>query len=186
MAAMAQNALEKDERNLALEHLRATQAELVSTVKSLSEDQLSFKPSEDEWSIAECVTHLAKAEAGIWQQLQASLTAAPDPSGRSGIEVSDEQILTSVPKRDRKVSTIPPLVPNQSDEMLESLKAFETVRSRHIDFLETTKEDLRNRYYQSPYGKADVYQMLLFLATHTERHIHQINEVKGTAGFPNS
>jgi len=187
MAVFAQTTISKDERNLALNHLKSTRTALMDAVTGLSEAQLAHKPSPETWSVVECVEHLVKSENGIWQQLQGALEDESDPSGRTEMEVSDQQILSSVPKRDRKVSTIPPLEPtNQVDGAKELLSEFNSARNRHIKFLKSTNEDLRNRYYQSPYGKADVYQMLLFLSTHTERHINQINELKEASGFPES
>nr|WP_315822762.1 hypothetical protein [Paraflavitalea speifideiaquila] len=35
-----------------------------------------------------------------------------------------------------------------------------------------------------PFGQFDCYQMILFQAGHTNRHIQQIREVKADPGFP--
>jgi hypothetical protein len=35
-----------------------------------------------------------------------------------------------------------------------------------------------------PLGDLDGYQWLLLLASHTERHVAQMDEVKGQAGYP--
>jgi hypothetical protein len=33
-------------------------------------------------------------------------------------------------------------------------------------------------------GTNSVYQMILMIPAHTERHLEQLNEVKGSPGFP--
>ena len=49
-----------------------------------------------------------------------------------------------------------------------------------------TEDDLRNRYFDFPFGKADSYQIILFLSGHTKRHTDQIKEVIANEKFPQS
>ncbi len=53
-------------------------------------------------------------------------------------------------------------------------------------FIETTKDDLRHHFAQTPLGMLDAYQLLLFLNAHTMRHIAQIKELTARPEFPKS
>ncbi len=69
----AQNGITKIERQKAVDHLKSSQTDLMKTVKGLSEDQLNFKSSEESWSIAECMEHLAISETALFGLAQQSL-----------------------------------------------------------------------------------------------------------------
>ena len=55
-------------------------------------------------------------------------------------------------------------------------------RTAMLDFVKTTEEDLRGRQFKG--GQMDVYQWMLMISTHGQRHILQIREVKGQPSFP--
>ena len=57
----------------------------------------------------------------------------------------------------------------------------ETLKT-HIDYLKITKDDLRNHYVN--FGSVDSYQIFLYMAAHTNRHIAQIEEIKNSINFP--
>ena len=65
-----------------------------------------------------------------------------------------------------------------------TLKEFNEKRQAHIDYIKSTKDDLRNSYAAGPMGTMDAYQVVLFMSGHTERHTKQMEEVKASAGFP--
>ena len=51
-------------------------------------------------------------------------------------------------------------------------------------FTRTTQEDLRGRLLEQ--SQMSVYQWLLMISSHSQRHVLQIREIKATAGFPRS
>ena len=67
----------------------------------------------------------------------------------------------------------------------ELLRQFEAARQRTMGFAEATEADLRAYAFPHPFlGPLDCYQWLLFLATHCERHVGQMEEVKSDPAFP--
>ena len=64
----------------------------------------------------------------------------------------------------------------------ESLAAFRKLRAEMLQFASTTEEDLRGRQYLT--ASQDLYQSLLMISTHAQRHILQIREVKAHKDFP--
>jgi hypothetical protein len=177
--------LTDDERKAAIEYLKSTQQELKKSIVSLSETQLNFKPSAEAWSIAECVEHLAISETKIFGAVEMSLKEDANPEKRSEVKMSDEDIKKVITDRSNKVKTREEFVPSGQFTSFEgSVKEFETKRDKNIEFVKTTQEDLRNHYFDFPFGTLDTYQIILFMAGHTNRHMQQIEEVKADANFP--
>jgi hypothetical protein len=64
----------------------------------------------------------------------------------------------------------------------EALASFRKLRGAMTGFARDTQEDLRGRQLKG--GNMDVYQWLLMISTHSQRHIMQIREVKAHSGYP--
>lgn len=175
----SQTEISKEERELAITHLQNTKAALIDAVEGLTEEQLNFKATPESWSIAECVEHIAISEGMLFGGIDGALQAEADPSQRSDVKMTDDQILEFITNRSTKVKTSEPFEPKNGFESYEgSLKAFNERRDKSIEFVENTTDDLRNHYFDFPFGKLDIYQAILFMSGHTERHTKQILEVK--------
>lgn len=178
--------MSSEERKFAVKHLNSTQKDMMKTIKGLSEAQLNFKPTADSWSIAECVRHITLSEQNIWGGfVDAGLAADADPSKRSEVGMTDEQLLGVIESRDQKVKTSAPFEPQAKPEAWAVvLKEFKTLRADHIKFTKKTDADLRNRYGVLPFGTIDLYQAIIFMSGHTKRHTDQMREVMASADFP--
>lgn len=177
--------LSKDERKKANTNLKSTQTELLNTIKGLSEAQLNFKSSPDTWSIGECVEHIAISETNIFGIVQMTLNEDPDPSRRSEVKMTDEQVIGLISSREQKVKTRKEFEPTNSFGSNEqTIVAFKEKRESNMKFVKMTEDDLRNRYFQFPFGTIDSYQVILFMSGHTKRHTDQIKEIMADASFP--
>jgi hypothetical protein len=167
------------ERQRVLAHLEMTEAWLASEVDGLSEAQLTFKMTPESWSVKEVIEHLAIAEPQYWQQLQDSLQ---QPVGYKS-ESTDAAILWYGVDRTNRQTTGEARVPKgQYATAREALSAFRKLRASISDFAKSTQEDLRARQLKG--GNMDVYQWLLMISTHSQRHILQIREVKAHQNYP--
>lgn len=175
------------EREFASNLFTTSANDLQAAVKGLSTAQLIFKSSPESWSIAECTEHIALSEINFDGMIQSVLKTDVDPSKRADVKVTDEQLVNMIEDRTNKVKTQKPFEPTGKFGSQEAtLTAFLDKRNEHIKFVESTDADLRNRYQQLPFGTIDGYQVLLFIAAHTQRHIKQIEEVKENPNFPKS
>lgn len=182
-----QNTLTKEERKRAENVLENSRTELTNAVKGLSAEQLAYKPSEDAWSIADCVEHLAVSEGMMNQMIQQSLTAPPDPAVVQKASMADNELYALITDRSSKIKTAAPMEPkNTYQTYKDTYKAYDKQRNETLKFVRTTKADLRRHFSSFPFGQADAYQMLLFIAGHNMRHLDQINEIKASPGFPQS
>ena len=179
------NSITKSERKFAIAQLKNSKSHLLSAVEGLSTTQLNFKPGQDSWSIAGCTEHIAISENMLFAMFEGTLKQTPDPTKRSEVKMTDEQLIAMITDRTNKVKTQEAFVPTgKFGSHQGSVSEFVSKRDSHISFIKKTKEDLRNRYQQLPFGTIDSYQVILFIAAHTERHIKQIEEVKANADFP--
>lgn len=180
------NTLNKQERKFALDHLKASKAEVLKSVKGLSEAQLNFKAAEDKWSVKECIYHIAISESNIWGMFEGTMKTAANPDKRKEIKVSDEDLIKMMENRGFKVKTSEKFEPRNTPykSLDEALADFKSQRMDHIKYVKGTTEDLRNHVAQTPLGWVDGYQLILFVSSHTNRHVQQINEVKADPGYP--
>ena len=181
----AQQVTDQEDRKKGLTHLKQTQQELVSTINGLSEDQLNFKASEDSWSIAECMEHIAISEKNLMGMVYMSLETAADPTRKLEIVMTDEQILGLITSREQRVKTRKEFEPTNSlGDFEDMLKTFKQRRKASMKFLKTTEAKLRNHYVEFPFGVIDAYQVILFMSGHTTRHTNQIKEILENDSFP--
>ncbi|MEQ8627749.1 DinB family protein [Ekhidna sp.] len=173
------------ERKRALSHLKQTNDELANLVKGLSDEQVNYKPGEDQWSIAECLEHIAISEQNLMGMIQNSLQADPNPSKRSEVAMGDDQLLGLITSREQKVKTRKEFEPTNSfGGFTGTLKTFKQRRKSTMKFVKSTDLNLRNYYMQFPFGLIDSYQGVLFLSGHTKRHTDQIKEIMQSESYP--
>ncbi len=183
--ATGQSTVSDAEKKKAVDQLNKSKEDLINAVKGLSDDQLNFKPTADSWSIAECVEHIAISESKLFGLMQSTLQADADPTLRSEVKMTDDQILGMITNRSTKVKTRESFEPKESFGGFKgSMKAFLDGRDNTIAYVKSTADDLRNHYYDFPFGKVDSYQIIIFLSGHSVRHTLQINEVMQNPEFP--
>ena len=167
------------ERQRVVAHLEMTESWLGSELDGLSDAQLAFRMKPDAWSVQEVVEHLAIAEPQYWQQVQDSLK---QPLGYKS-ESTDAAILWYGIDRTNRQTTGEARVPKgKYENVKQSFGDFKKLRATMMEFARNTQEDLRGRQLQG--GKMDVYQWLLMISTHSQRHILQIRETKAHSAYP--
>lgn len=121
---------------------------------------------------------LKDAPKQYWQQVQDSLE---QPLGYKS-ESTDAAILWYGIDRTNRQKTGEARVPKGKEDVKESLGDFRKLRATMTQFAKSTQEDLRGPPLQG--GNMDVYQWLLMISTHSQRHILQIREVKAHPPYP--
>lgn len=185
--AAAQQGLTKEERKKAINLYDNAMAETDEVLQGLSAAQLQFKPSADSWSIADCIEHLALSEDMFMQMVQKSLETPADEAMSANKKFSDKEVFAMIVSRDQKMKTQEPLEPSGKwGTTKETMKAFKSSRKETAKMIRSTDKDLRNHYFEFPFGTVDTYQLLIFGAGHQKRHNAQIMEIKNHPDFPTS
>lgn len=180
------SAISGKERKTSASLMKESRAALLKAVKGLSDAQLNFRPSPDQWSVKECVYHIAVSEKNIRALMAATMKQPANPDKRAEIKFSDEEFVAMMKNRESKVKTGEMFEPKNTPYLtLEAALAdFKASRNEHIKYIRSTTEDLRNHVVQMPFGWVDCYQLTLMIGAHTERHLQQIGEIKADPRFP--
>ena len=97
----------------------------------------------------------------------------------------DEALIAGLVARVIRFQAPEPVLPTGRwpDEQL--LQEFEAARVQTRDFAAITTADLRRHFFKHPViGELDLYQWLLLIAGHCDRHRVQSEEVMASPGFP--
>jgi hypothetical protein len=179
-APIAGAPMTQEDRQQLVAHYEMTESWLVSELEGLTPEQLRFRMTPESWSIMDVVEHLAIAEPQYWERVQESLKQPPSEKKAT---MTDARILWYGIDRTERSRTGEARVPKGKwDDVRQSLAEFRKLRSTMLGFAKTTDEDLRSRLLVG--GNMEVYQWVLMISTHSQRHILQIREIKAHAGYP--
>jgi uncharacterized damage-inducible protein DinB len=175
------------ERELVLKNLTDSRQRLLRATQGLSREQLNFRPAPDRWTVAENLEHLTFVEGRLLKLIQKTIVEGPSPSKRSAITVSEAAFVDDIAGRITRFQAPEPVRPSGRWPDDELLKEFETTRQQTLEFARSTDADLRTHFFTHPrFGDLDLYQWLLLIGAHCDRHRAQSEEVMATPGYPKS
>ena len=179
--------LTQGDRDFAVSALHATRKLFLDTVAGLSPAQLKWKPSAEVWSVMEVAEHIALSDELIPQAAAKAMQGPAAPEKRqANARAEDAKILQAMASREQKAKAPAEFVPaGRFQDMAALTAAFKASRDRNIAYVRETRDELRNHFAPLPgVGELDALQWYVMMAGHTERHVKQIKEVMGMAGFP--
>jgi hypothetical protein len=167
-------------------HIDGARARLLAAVEGLSEEEQAFSPAPDRWSAAELVEHLSIVEGNVVALLGKLLARAGDeessaapPAAAAFAPVSIEEFVElsraaryEAPERIRPTGL--PLADSLA-RLRDSRAALHSLRPR------IERADGRALRFPHPtWGPLDLYQWLLFVGAHEDRHLAQLEALKET------
>lgn len=178
-----------DDRNYLITELTRTRDEVISEIIDLSDNQWNFQESEERWSIAEIVEH-QEVHDELYRREITVLTQLPEMASCYNLEKDqDEEILSYAHITTNNSGKSPwYLEPKGRWKSKEAaIDAFQTMRNKIIEFIQSTDKDLRKFYTPSGRGKAevrDLHQLMLISIAHTDRHLKQLRRIKQHPEYP--
>jgi uncharacterized damage-inducible protein DinB len=170
----------KLEREQLVAHFEMTERWLGLELRGLSEAQLKWRAAEGKWSILDVLDHLTVAEPQYWQWLEEGMK---EPATLQRGQDPDENFLWYGIDRTNRNKTAAAREPKgQLTDAADGLAKFNKLRARMLEYARTTQDELRTHSVQK--SKTDLYQWLLMISTHSQRHLLQIQEIKASSGFP--
>jgi hypothetical protein len=168
------------ERQRLVAHMEMTGSWLIDEVASLSPAQLEFRRTPGSWSILEVLDHLVLVGPIYWKDLQTALQGPASGRPRTN---TDEDILWYGIDRTYRETAVPAERPKgQVRDLKAGLEAYRKQHAQLLQYVKTTKDDLRSRVVERQ--GSDAYQWALLISTHEQRHILQIREIKADPKFP--
>jgi len=171
------NALQND-----FNEIETSRKQLFKEIEGLTEDQLNFKASTDEWSILEVMHHLMMAEGGSVLYVQKKLTNGLEDIPEIDSE-ADERFsqLTNYMEGDNRTQAPPMASPTfERSTLTATREGWDKIRQDTATQLERFGEaDLNKATYKHfVAGRMTIGQMLGFFRVHFNRHLNQINRIK--------
>ncbi len=161
--------------------------------KSLSEDQINWKPDEQVWSIAECIDHLAVTNKLYLAEFEKQFSKDQIQADCSVTKVKhrliSKFIIKSVnPDNVKKVKTFLVFMPLMSQYKKDVFDNFIKLQNNLINLVSSAKDLDFNKYVMSsPAAKiikenfCDVLEIIRF---HDRRHYNQAERIFNHPNFP--
>ena len=166
------------ERQRLVAHMQMTASWLEDEVSRVSAAQAAFRPSATSWTILEVLDHLVVVGPIYWQDLQDAKPVAD----RAGM-MNDIDVLWYGIDRTFRETALKTEEPSRTLRDVQSgLTAYGTQHATLLEYVRTTKDDLRSRLVERQ--NCDGYQWALLISTHEQRHIMQIREIKAHPKYP--
>jgi hypothetical protein len=178
-AALAAEPMSKAERQRLVAHFEMTERWLGQELAGLSEAQLGFRASADNWPILDVLDHLATAEPQNWQWLQEGIQE--EPTLTRSADPDENFVWYGIDRTNRHCTGEARQPPPQLETSGEGLAKIRALRARMLEYARTTNDDLRTRSVQK--SKTDLSQWFLMISTHSMRHLLQIQEIKAEPNY---
>jgi hypothetical protein len=164
------------------QHIDRTRARLVAAVEGLSEEQQSFSPGPDRWSVAELVEHLSIVEGNVAALLDRLLGKTEESGAASAPDTFNDPVsIEEFVERARVVKyEAPERIRPTGLPLADSLARLKDSRAAlHALRPRVERADGRALRFPHPaWGPLDLYQWLLFVGAHEDRHLAQIEALK--------
>ena len=167
------------ERQRLVAHLEMTASWLEDEVRGLSTAQATFRPARNSWTILEVLDHLVVVGPIYWKDLQSAKEVS---TGRAGMMNDVDVLWYGIDRTNRETALATEEPSRKLQDVLSGLNSYRTQHARLLQYIRTTKDDLRRRIVERQ--NSDAYQWALLTSTHEQRHILQIREIKRDAKFP--
>jgi hypothetical protein len=162
-----------------IDEIERTRSQLLAMVSGSTQSELDSRPLPDQWSIGEILHHLSIIENQVTHVAAKQIGRAeksglaPDPSDESILQSLDQFAIETAPQKIASPQFAVPTKSIKKEDLLEELKKsrialMEQLRKAH-------SYDLSRLQFPHPVlGRLDMYQWILYVGKHEQRHIHQM------------
>lgn len=163
------------------ESLEKTRGKLFSTLESVTDEQTSARENGAGWSISEIAEHVALVEEGGLRISQKLLSAAEQIGvpANDALNIPPDFTGKLMSISDRKLEAPERIYPQGNQTLEESLAALKARRSELTDLRDRLQAvDASQPTFPHPFlGEMNVYQWMIMLGLHEQRHLAQINRI---------
>jgi hypothetical protein len=176
----------EQDRNYLLAELTRSRDELIRETKGLSEKQWNFKDSANRWSINQIVEHLSIWELLFQREISQAMAGGPQPALQQNQKPDSSKLIFLMEEKPHITTeytkpftfSVPMGINKGENNMMWFLK----LRNESLNYLSTTKDDLRAYYLKE--GRGSIHQIYISTFGHTDRHLRQIRKLKAHPKYP--
>ena len=160
-----------------LDALRESREEFLRAVEGMIDEEATWKPAPNRWSVLDCAEHVAMAESGMFRAVRDG-TPATEPTPNN--EGRKQRLMAAAVNRERKWVAPEPVRPNgRFASLAEAVEQFVSKRERTIRWMESCTDDLASLLTDHPVaGRITCEECLWLLIGHPLRHAAQIREIR--------
>lgn len=176
-----------------LEDAHSVAADADKSLGHLTAEQLNWKPSASEWSVAQCLEHLIVSNVGFFPIVEKIVRGEHNPSLKERLPLLPRffgsMVLRVVqPESQRKFKAGAKYEPSRSEIGADIVARFLTHQQEVIEHISMAKDvDLRKTIITSPIASFATYSLLdgyKIIVAHERRHLAQAKRVTEREGFP--
>lgn len=184
--AIHNSSISRSERRNAMSVLKETKSEVLRSVKGLSDEQLNFKNAVNQESILAYFNKIINCEKNIWKLLTDGMKAPSNPEKGNEIKIKDAEIVDLFESGNYQCMDLGTEGVDKVSikKMADALLIFNTLHTKHLKYMRSTTEDMRNHFVSTPIGIVDCYQLCLIMNAQTLKYIDEINRIKNDPKFP--
>lgn len=156
----------------------------LNQVKSLSEEQLAFRPAADHWNLTQIVQHLMLVEQSFLSHIAEDKYRSRKPRFHPLI---GKALVWLYFKMELKVKVpVKKAIPDDIMPLDRSTALWEEKRAALRNYFELLDQDkARQKIFFHPYmGCLDSTEFLRFLKRHFDHHMKQVERIKRVPHFP--
>ena len=188
LSAQQSSPWSETDRKYLVDNLARTREMIIRETTNLTKDQWDFKESPDRWSISEVVEHIAIWELLLSHEVSKALSAGLQPALNKDAK-PDSIYVGFIMENKLHISTeytkpFTYTLPMGLNDGKNNLAWFLKMRNESIDYLSTSKEDLRSYYFKA--SRPNIHQLYITIFGHSERHYRQITKIKAHPNYPRS
>jgi hypothetical protein len=166
-------------------------AALMHRITSLTDQQWTFKPNPDRWSVGECVEHIARSERAAVEQAKHVIAGPSDPQWFTRTNGTLDVLRQLVPNRGpqgrggRQAPT--EIQPTEHWDRARAIREFYAAHGELRAYVETMDRTIKDRTQQSvvpALGWLNGYDWLSSIPLPVTRHTKQIIEVQSDSNYP--
>ena len=177
------SSLSTKERKQAINFIRNSRKEVLTSIDGLSPRQLKYKPSSKEPSISELIMILTMKEKNFSEEMKRIMNQPANSEYRLKIALTDEQLLANDNYTIGKID-IPAETKALWKDPAVAIKKFSALQTDHIKYIRTSTEDLRNHVVMTSAGWIDCYQYHLLMADQNLYFAGKIRAIRALPRFP--
>lgn len=170
------------ERKTVVTQLKQSRDNLFTQVSKLNLDQLTYKPTLQQPSIADLLHIQVELEKNTWQSFINTMAAVKNTCNKyEQQEETNDKVETIASHKVVKAMDEPKYA---TPHAIAVINNFKNLRKEVITYARTTTEDLKNNYVATGDGDISAYNCFLLLSKQTDIITAHIAEIKSNASFP--
>jgi len=164
----------------------------LSNFSYLSENQLNWKLSSENWSVGECINHLLTTNKLYLAKIEKIMDLSPTVSEKDYLysqSFMGKMITKAVePVNVKKFKTFKVFLPDKSTVRKTIVKEYISSSKKFIEYINKIRYlDLKKMKLSSPVNiliRLNLGDVLIIIPKHDERHLNQADRLMKTKNFP--